>query len=97
MTEDAASLLRDPEFQELLKVRSRWRWGLTGLLIGAYTVYALGGLYYADFYAQPFGDSSMPRGIAFGLILIGLSIVLSFVYIRVINNLKTFTTTSAKQ
>lgn len=85
---DEAALLRDPEFQKLLSRRSRWRWGLSVSLIGVYLLYALGGLYFADLYAQPFGESSIPRGIVFGLVLIGLSIVLSAIYIRVVNHLK---------
>ena len=90
MTEDDAKLLRDPEFQALLTTRSRWRWGLSGLLIGAYFLYAVVGIYFPDSYAQPLGDSALPRGIAVGLLLIALSIVLSFVYIRLINRLKSF-------
>jgi hypothetical protein len=31
-----ADMLRDPEFQKMLATRSRWRWGLSGGLIGAY-------------------------------------------------------------
>lgn len=89
---DETALLHDPEFQKMLRQRSRWRWGLSGSLIGAYFVYALGGLYYAEAYARPFGGSSVPRGIVFGFILITLSIVLSLVYVRVVNSLKTFTT-----
>lgn len=89
MTDDTA-LLRDPEFQSLLSRRSRWRWGLSGFLICTYFVYALGGLYFSEFYARPIGASSIPRGIVFGLLIIAMSVVLSLVYIRVVNSLQIF-------
>ena len=36
-----AEILRDPEFQKMLAQRSRWRWGLSGSLIGLYFTYCL--------------------------------------------------------
>lgn len=87
---DDTALLRDPDFLRMLSQRSRWRWGLSGFLISAYFLYAVGGLYFAEVYARPFGDSSVPRGIVIGLSLIGLSIVLSLIYIRIVNGLQSF-------
>lgn len=90
MTEDTA-LLRDPAFQKLLSQRSRWRWGLSGFVICTYFAYALGGLYFPGAYAKSVGNSAVPWGIVLGLLLIGLSIVLSLLYVRVVNRLPIFT------
>jgi len=82
---DEAELLRDPAFQRLLKVRSRWRWGLSGFLIGAYLVWAVGSIYFAEAYAAPFFGLALPWGMAVGLLIIAMSIVLSMVYVRLVN------------
>ncbi len=41
---DESEIIRDPEFQKLLKIRSRWRWGLSGGLVGGYLVYIVAGI-----------------------------------------------------
>jgi uncharacterized membrane protein (DUF485 family) len=81
-------LLKDPEFQRLLVRRSRWRWGLSGLLIGAYLVWGIGGIYFAEAYAAPFMGIALPWGMAVGFLIIAMSIVLSMVYVRVVNRLE---------
>ena len=87
---DEAEIIRDPEFQKLLKIRSRWRWGLSGGLVGGYLVYIVAGIYIPDAYAMPFAGSSLPWGIVLGYLIIALSIALSLIYVRVINKLKSF-------
>ncbi len=87
MTEPG-EMLSDPEFQTLLKRRSRWRWGLSGGLVGSYLVYVVAGIYIPEIYAQPFAGTSIPWGIVLGYLIIAMSIVLSVVYIRVVNKLK---------
>lgn len=84
------SLLNDPEFQKFLSQRSRWRWGLSGLLIGAYLLYAVGGLYFTDAYAVSFMGSSIPWGIVVGYLIIAVSVILCIVYVRVVNRLESF-------
>jgi len=86
---DAAELLRDPDFKRILARRSRWRWGLSGSLIGAYLAWAVGGIYFAEAYAAPFMGSALPRGLAMGFLLIALSIFLSIIYVRIVNRLET--------
>ena len=87
---DEADILHDPEFQKLLKIRSRWRWGLSGGLVGGYLVYIVAGIYIPDAYAMPFAGSSLPWGIVLGYFIIASSIALSLIYVRVINKLKSF-------
>jgi uncharacterized membrane protein (DUF485 family) len=85
---DKADILVDPEFQRILTLRSRWRWGLSGLLIGAYLIWAVGGIYYSAAYAAPFMGIALPWGMAVGLVIIALSIVLSIAYVRIVNRLE---------
>jgi uncharacterized membrane protein (DUF485 family) len=87
---DESELIRDPEFQKLLKIRSRWRWGLSGGLVGGYLVYIVAGIYIPDAYAMPFAGSSLPWGIVLGYFIIASSIALSLIYVRVINKLTSF-------
>ncbi len=83
-----AELLRDPVFCKLLARRSRWRWWLSGSMIGAYLVWAVGSIYFAEAYAAPIMNSAIPWGIAAGLLIILVSIVLSIVYVGVVNRLE---------
>ena len=81
-------LIDDPAFRRLLIRRSRWRWGLSGFLIGAYLAWAVGGIYFAQIYAEPLPGSAIPAGIAAGLLIIALSIILSIAYVRIVNRLE---------
>ena len=85
-----SEIIRDPEFQKLLKIRSRWRCGLSGGLVGGYLVYIVAGIYIPDAYAMPFAGSSLPWGIVLGYVIIASSIALSLIYVRVINKLTSF-------
>jgi uncharacterized membrane protein (DUF485 family) len=85
---EAADILRDPKFQKLLQHRSRWRWGFSIGLVGSYLIYIVAGIYIPDTYAVPFVGSSVPWGVVLGYLLIALSIVLSVIYVRVINKLE---------
>ena len=82
------TILNDPGFRHLLKSRSRWRWGLSGGLVGCYLVYVLAGIYIPEVYARPFAGSSVPWGIDLGYMIIAMSIVLSVLYVRAVNRLK---------
>jgi len=84
---DDVSVLNDPQFQKLLRRRSRWRWGLSGLLITAYLTYSMAGIYASDLLGTKFMNSSISWGIVIGYAIIALSIVLSLVYVRVIRRL----------
>jgi len=85
---DESELLADPEFQRILTLRSRWRWGLSGLLIGAYLLWAVGGIYFPVAYAAPVMGMAIPWGMTVGLVIIALSIVLSIAYVRIVNRLE---------
>ena len=85
---DEAELLHDPDFRRLLTRRSRWRWGLSGFLIGAYLLYGVLGVYFPQRYAAPFMGSALPWGMAMGLLIILLSIVLSILYVQIVNRIE---------
>ena len=82
---DAAETLRDPKFRHLLKRRSRLRWGLSISLVGGYLAFILAGLFVPETYARPFFGTSIPWGVALGDFIIVMSIVLSLIYVRVVN------------
>jgi uncharacterized membrane protein (DUF485 family) len=69
-------ILEDPAFQRLLTIRSRWRWALSGIVIGSYLLYAVGGVYFPEAYARPFPGFAMPWGMMMGMLIIVLSIPL---------------------
>ena len=85
---DEAEILRNPEFQKLLKHRSRWRWGFSIGLVGSYFAYIVAGIYIPETYAVPFAGSAGPGGGVLGYLLIALSIVWSVIYVRVINRME---------
>ena len=78
----------DPRLTRLLKRRSRWRWSLSTILIGAYLGFGVGGVYFPDAYGQPILGTSLPAGLAFGYVIIFVSIILSALYVRVANHLE---------
>ena len=82
-----AEILRDPKFQKMMTQRSRWRWGLSGCLIGIYFAYCLAGIYFADVFSRPAIGASITWGIALGYLIIALAIILSMLYIRVVGRL----------
>jgi len=81
-------VLHDPVFQRLLARRSRWRWGLSTLLIGAYLGWGVGGIYFPHAYARPLPGSMMPWGMAAGILIILLSILLSIAYVRIVSRIE---------
>jgi len=84
---DRTSILEDPAFRQLLRTRSRWRWGLSGILIGAYLGYCLAGVCFPDAYARAFPGSSISWGIVGGYAMVFLSVALALLYIKVIGRL----------
>jgi len=87
MMGDRARPSREPAFRRLLLRRSRWRWGLSIFLIGVYLAWAVSGIYATKAYTRPFMGSAIPWGMAMGLMIIVLSIILSpTVWVDVLGN-----------
>jgi|TARA_B100000315_G_C14478759_1_gene541896 uncharacterized membrane protein (DUF485 family) len=68
--------------------RSRWRWGFSTFLIGAYLLWAVAGIYFPEQYANPFMGTTIATGMAAGLLIIILSIILSILYVRIANHIE---------
>lgn len=85
---DDTDLINDPAFKALLSRRARWRWGMSGVLIGAYLAWGVAGLYFPSAYAVPFPGSAMPWGMAVGILIIVASIIASIVYVKVVNRIE---------
>lgn len=83
-----SELYRDPAFRKTLAVRSRWRWGLSIFLIGAYLAWGVAGIYFEQAYAAPVPGTAIPAGMLAGIVIIVLSIILSIVYVRVVSRLE---------
>jgi uncharacterized membrane protein (DUF485 family) len=86
MTDDA-KLIRDPEFRKLLVRRARWRWSFSGLLIVAYLLYGVLGVYLPEAYAEPV-IGALPLGMVMGLTIIVLTIALSIWYVSIATRLE---------
>jgi uncharacterized membrane protein (DUF485 family) len=85
---DYRKTLSDPGFQRLLARRSRLRWGFSAILIGTYLLWGVLGVYFGDSYAAPFFGIAMPTGLALGFMIIGLSMLLSAIYVRLVNRIE---------
>lgn len=81
-------ILHDPVFQRLLVRRSRWRWGFSIMLIGAYLTWGVGGIYFPHAYARHLPGSAVPWGMAIGILIILLSIVSSILYVRIVSRIE---------
>lgn len=84
---DEADMLRDPGLQKMLAQRSRWRWGLSASLIGAYFAYCLAGIYFNAAFSRVVLGTSITLGILLGYLIMTLAIVLSVVYVRIVGRL----------
>ncbi len=82
-----SDIVRNPQFRQLLTQRSRWRWGMSGGLIGLYFAYCLAGVYFTEAFSRPALGTSITWSIVLGYLLIALAIVLSILYIRVVGRL----------
>lgn len=85
---DDDKLYHDPNFRQALARRSRWRWGLSALLIGAYLLWGVAGIYFRQAYAAPIPGTTIPAGMVAGIVIILLSVVLSIVYVRVVGRIE---------
>ena len=83
-----SDLVTDSRFRSLLSRRARWRWGMSGTLIGAYLVWGVAGLYFPNAYATPVPGSAVPWGMAVGILIIVASIIGSIVYVKIVNRIE---------
>lgn len=82
---DNSEMLDDPEFQRVIRRRSRLRWSFSGVILGVYLLWGICGVYFADFYAAPFLGNTLPTGLAMGFMIIALAMIMAVVYVRLTN------------
>ena len=82
---DNSEILDDPEFQRVIRRRSRLRWSFSGVILGVYLLWGICGVYFADFYAAPFFGNTLPTGLAMGFMIIALAMIMAVVYVRLTN------------
>jgi len=82
---DNSEMLDDPEFQRVIRRRSRLRWSFSGVILGVYLLWGICGVYFADFYAAPFFGNTLPTGLAMGFMIIALAMIMAVVYVRLTN------------
>jgi len=72
----------DPNYHHLVKVRSRFGWALTGLMLLVYYGYILLIAFNKEFLATRTGDGVMTWGMPIGLFVIVFTVVITGIYVR---------------
>ena len=79
---EAARVVADPRFQELVRRRGRFTWALTAVMLVAYLSFILLIAFDKALLAQPIGAGVTSIGIVAGFAVIVLAIVLTGIYVR---------------
>ena len=72
----------DPNYQKLVKTRSRYGWMLTWAVMIAYYGFTALNAFDKEFMAAKIGDGVMSRGVPLGLFVIVFTVVVTAVYVR---------------
>lgn len=72
----------DPNYHQLVKVRSRFGWALTGLMLLVYYGYILLIAFNKEFLASKTGEGVMTWGMPVGLFVIVFTVVITGIYVR---------------
>lgn len=73
---------RDPSYHELVRVRSRFGWALTGLMLVVYYGYILLIAFNKEFLATKTGVGVMTWGMPIGLFVILFTVLVTGIYVR---------------
>lgn len=79
---NAQQIAKNPKYQELVKVRSRYGWTLTAIMMLVYYGYIYLVAFQKDLLAQPLGAGVMTWSIPAGLGVIVFTILITGVYVR---------------
>jgi len=83
MQDDLVQKLKsDPNYHELVRVRSRFGWALTGMMLLVYYGYILLIAFDKEFLATRIGDGVMTWGMPAGLFVIVFTVLITGVYVR---------------
>ncbi|MFZ4877501.1 DUF485 domain-containing protein [Janthinobacterium sp. Mn2066] len=72
----------DPNYHQLVKLRSRFGWALTGLMLLVYYGYILLIAFNKEFLASRTGEGVMTWGMPIGLFVIVFTVVITGIYVR---------------
>lgn len=73
---------RDPNYHKLVRVRSRFGWALTGLMMLVYYGYILLIAFNKEFLASKTGTGVMTWGMPIGLFVIVFTVLVTGIYVR---------------
>ncbi|MCS0632980.1 DUF485 domain-containing protein [Telluria mixta] len=76
----------DPNYQKLVKTRSRYGWTLTWLVMIAYYGFTCLNAFDKQFMASKIGDGVMSWGVPLGLFVILFTIAVTGIYVRRANS-----------
>lgn len=82
-----AAIVQDERYQRLVRLRRRFGWLLTAIMLLVYFGYILTIAFRKDLLAQPIGDGVTSIGIPVGIGVIITGIVLTGIYVRLANRL----------
>ena len=83
---DPERILRDPQFQELIRRRSGFAWTLSAIMLGVYFGFILLVAFAKDLMAVRIGTGVTSLGILLGLGVIILAFVLTGIYVARANS-----------
>jgi uncharacterized membrane protein (DUF485 family) len=73
---------QDPNYQKLVKTRSRYGWMLTWAVMIAYYGFTALNAFDKEFMAAKIGDGVMSRGVPLGLFVILFTVAVTAIYVR---------------
>ncbi len=80
-------ILSNKDFQKLVTMRSRVAWSFLSVLLGLYLLFGLMSVYSPAVLASPvFSDGIVPVGIVMGYAILGLTFILTLVYVWLANS-----------
>ena len=80
-------ILSNKDFQKLVTMRSRVAWSFLFVLLGLYLLFGLMSVYSPAVLASPvFSDGIVPVGIVMGYAILGLTFILTLVYVWLANS-----------
>lgn len=87
MERDVVQLIKaDPDYQKLVKERSRYGWILTALMMIVYYGYILLLAFNKELLSQRLGDGVMTLAMPVGLAVIVFTVVITGIYVRRANS-----------
>ena len=79
---DQARILQDPKFKELVRIRSRFAWTLSAVMLGIYLGFILLVAFARDLMAMKIGGGVTSLGILLGLGVILSAFLLTGIYVQ---------------